>query len=365
MGIIRKLSLLISLLWGLAFSSCSQKLVVAQVIRVTDTVYVTDTKIYKDTVYVSDTIVRYVNKFDNPVIRQVTADPSVIRKDGIFYLYSTESGEFPNIPIYKSIDLINWYFVDTAFNDRSRPSSIDGNLWAPDINCIKDKYVLYYAQSQWGGEWDCGIGVAVAEHPAGPFVDVGILFDSQGISVRNSIDPFFINDFGKNYLFWGSHRGIYGIELSDDGLSVKEGGKARRIAGNGGEGAYIHKRGNFYYLFLSYGSCCSGVSSTYNVRVGRSLSLFGPYLDRQGKAMLENNAGTTILRGNAFVAGPGHNAEIITDDKGDDWLIYHGYLHEKPEMNRLIFLDRILWEDGWPVMPEGAPSSSSEIPFFE
>ena len=360
----RRFSSIVCLFLGLVFSSCAQKLVVAQVVRVADTVYVTNTKIYTDTVHVSDTILKYVKKFDNPVIRKIIADPSIIRKDGLFYLYSTESGTFPNIPIFKSVDLINWYFVGTAFDDKTRPTSFEGSLWAPDINFIEDKYVLYYSMSRWGGEWECGIGVAVADHPAGPFVDVGKLFDSQEINVRNSIDPFFISDNGKNYLFWGSHYGIYGIQLTDDGLALKEGAKARRIAGSGGEGTYIHKRGNFYYLFLSYGSCCSGVSSTYNVRVGRSLSLFGPYSDRQGKSMLED-AGMVLLKGNDFVAGPGHNAEIVTDDDGEDWLLYHGYLYSNPELSRLAFLDRISWKDGWPVMQEGAPSVSSEIPYFE
>ena len=356
--------MLVFLLWEFFLSSGAQKLVVAQIVRDVDTVYVTNTKIYTDTIRVSDTLINYVKKYDNPVIRNDAPDPSVIRKDSIFYLYSTESSHFPNIPIYKSIDLVNWYFVGTAFNDQTRPTSFEGSLWAPDINYIGGKYVLYYSKSRWGGEWDCGIGVAVANHPAGPFVDVGKLFGSREINVQNSIDPFFIADNGKNYLFWGSHYGIYGIQLSDDGLSVKEGAKARRIAGNGGEGTYIHKRGSFYYLFLSHGSCCNGVSSSYNVRVGRSMSLFGPYSDRQGKSLLDN-AGVVILKGNDFVAGPGHNAEIVTDDRGDDWLLYHGYLLSNPELNRLTFLDRIIWVDGWPIMQEGAPSVSSEIPYFE
>lgn len=343
--------------------SCTKEVVVAQEIRVVDTVYVTETKIYTDTLHISDTIVRYVKKFDNPVLRKPVADPTVLRYNGIFYLYSTESEEYPNIPIYKSIDLINWYFVGTAFKDTTRPASFEGNLWAPDINLIDGKCVLYYSMSIWGGEWDCGIGVAVADQPWGPFTDVGKLFNSREINVQNSIDPFFIEDGGKKYLFWGSHLGIYGIQLSDDGLSLKGGAKPRRVAGHGGEGTYIHKRGKFYYLFLSHGSCCSGVSSTYNVRVGRSLSLFGPYVDKEGKSLLEGT-GTLLLQGNGSVAGPGHNAEIITDDEGEDWMLYHGYLSANPE-HRILFLDRIVWENGWPAFQGAEPSSSSEIPCFE
>ena len=129
--------------------SCTKEVVVAQEIRVVDTVYVTETKIYTDTLHISDTIVRYVKKFDNPVLRKPVADPTVLRYNGIFYLYSTESEEYPNIPIYKSIDLINWYFVGAAFNDTTRPASFEGNLWAPDINLIDGKCVLYYSMSIW------------------------------------------------------------------------------------------------------------------------------------------------------------------------------------------------------------------------
>lgn len=350
---------------GVFLYSCSKEVVIAQEVRVVDTVYVTDSKIYTDTVFVSDTMVKYVRKYDNPVLQKNIADPSVIcGENGIFYLYSTESQLFPNIPIYKSIDLVNWYFVGSAFNDSTRPTSFDGNLWAPDINCINGKYVLYYSMSVWGGEWACGIGVAMADYPWGPFENVAKLFDSREIGVRNSIDPFYIEDHGEKYLFWGSHHGIFGIQLSDSGLSVKEGAEKFQISGNGGEGSYIYLHDNQYYLFQSLGSCCSGLSSTYNIRVGRADNLRGPYYDRQGKPMMES-IGTLLLRGNTFVAGPGHNSEIITDDDGVDWLLYHGYQRSDPDLGRVLYLDKINWDGGWPIIEGYSASMSSEIPFFK
>jgi DNA-binding response OmpR family regulator len=70
----------------------------------------------------------------------------------------------------------------------------NGNIWAPDINMIGDKYVMYYSKSAWGGEWECGIGVATATKPQGPFTDEGKLFISSEIGVQNSIDPFYIEE---------------------------------------------------------------------------------------------------------------------------------------------------------------------------
>ena len=350
---------------GVFLYSCTKEVIIAQEVRVVDTVYVTDSRIYTDTIYVSDTLVKYVKKYNNPVIRHDAPDPSVIRGDnGIFYLYSTESKTYPNIPIYKSIDLVNWYYTGSAFNDKTRPVSFTDHLWAPDVNYINGKYVLYYAMDLGGNQWDRGIGVAVADHPWGPFTDVAKLFDSRQIGVLNSIDPFYIEDNGEKYLFWGSHRGIYGIQLSDDGLSLKKGAEKFQIVGNGVEGTYIHKHDGKYYLFASAGSCCNGLSSTYNVRVGMADNLLGPYYDRQNKPMLESN-GTQLLKGNGFIVGPGHNAEIITDDEGVDWFIFHGYLHSDPDLGRVVCMDKITWEGGWPFIETYGTSFSSIIPYFE
>lgn len=330
-----------------------------------DSVYITQSKIYTDTIQNPDSTFSYILKFDNPVILENTADPTLIRaNNGIFYLLSTESKVFPNVPVYKSKDLINWYFTGTAFTDETRPTSFDGNIWAPDINKIKDKYVLYYSMSKWGGERDCGIGVAISKTPYGPFEEYAKLFDSKEIGVQNSIDPFYFEDDGENYLFWGSHHGIYGIQLSDDGLSLAKGAEKFQIAGKGGEGSYIHKRNGYYYLFVSVGTCCEGLSSTYRIIMGRSEALAGPYLDQQRRSMLEGH-GSVFLQGNDFVVAPGHNSEFITDNHGDDWLLYHGYLRQEPELNRILFLDKVYWNNDWPHIPNNSPSRSSEIPFFE
>ena len=130
--------------------------------------------------------------YKNPVVNYSLPDPSVIRaEDGYFYLYATE--DIRNLPIHRSKDLIKWESVGTAFTDETRPTfEPKGNLWAPDINKIGDKYVLYYSMSCWGGEWTCGIGVATADKPEGPFVDHGMMFRSNEIGVQNSIDPFYI-----------------------------------------------------------------------------------------------------------------------------------------------------------------------------
>ena len=299
--------------------------------------------------------------YANPVCPMSLPDPTVIEEEGTYYLYATENTS--NVPIMRSQDLVNWTLCGTVFTDLTHPDFVEGGRgWAPDVNRIGDRYVMYYAVSVWGGEWTCGIGVAEAETPEGPWTNRGKLFLSSEIGVQNSIDPFYIEDEGRKYLFWGSFRGLYGIELSDDGLSVRPGAEKRRVAGTAYEAIYIHKRAGRYYLFASVGTCCEGVKSTYTTVVGRSDSLFGPYLDRQGRSMLENRH-EVVVTGSGRFAGPGHNAEIVTDARGRDWMLYHAVDVRDPK-GRALMLDRIRWRGGWPEVKDRHPSERAAAPRF-
>ena len=103
----------------------------------------------------------------------------------------------------------------------------------------------------------------------------GIMLDRLSLSVKND----WRDDDGRVYMMWGSFCGIYGIELSSDGLSIKENATKKLIAGyetnvwsgDQYEGAYLRKINGYYYLFLSLGTCCDGFNSTYHVRVARNL----------------------------------------------------------------------------------------------
>lgn len=303
------------------------------------------------------------NSYKNPVVPYSLPDPTILKaNDGYFYLYATE--DIRNTPIHRSRNLVDWEETGTAFTDETRPTfEPKGGLWAPDINYIGNQYVMYYSMSVWGGEWTCGIGIAVANRPEGPFTDKGKLFRSNEIGVQNSIDPLYIEDNGKKYLFWGSFRGIYAVELSDDGLSVKDPEQKIQIAGTAYEGVYIHKHNGFYYLFASIGSCCEGIKSTYTTVVGRSENLFGPYTNKAGNPMMENHH-EILIRGNERFAGTGHNSEIVADDEGNDWIFYHAVDKENPT-GRVLMLDRIVWKNGWPEVENATASLKAKRPVFK
>ena len=308
--------------------------------------------------------------YTNPVYNADFPDPSVQRaQDGYWYAYSTgQKG-------VRSTDLVNWTRLSNVI---SRPTWNDStyvtpegekktdyySFWACDVNYVDNAYLMYYACALWGNGTRTGIGVATGTSPA-TFTDKGKLFRSTEIGVKNSIDPCYVEEFDKKYLVWGSFHDIYISELSDDGLTMKNPKVKAKIGGGAFEGAMIYKRGSYYYLFCSVGSCCEGVKSTYRTVVGRSTKLTGPYVNKQGGKMFENNY-TTIIQGNDRWKGPGHNSEIVTDDEGNDWLLYHAYDANDDSKGRVMLLDKITWDgNDWPVISDGTPSTTpQEAPVF-
>ena len=313
--------------------------------------------------------------YKNPVYGSDFPDPTVQRApDGTFYAYAT------GCQAKKSTDLIRWSDVPGVISRPTWNDSVkaDGSkdyysLWAADVNYVDGKYVCFYASALWGNGTRTGIGVAVGDTPT-KFTDKGKVFRSTEIGVKNSIDPCYVEEFDKKYLVWGSFNDICIVELTDDALAVKNftpinnpqpNGSWKRhkgvtkLAGGAFEGAMIYKRGQYYYLFCSVGSCCNGENSTYKTVVGRSTKLLGPYTSKSGGDMKSDNY-TTIISGNDRWKGPGHNSEIITDDNGDDWLLYHSYDRNNNFNGRLMLLDKITWsKDGWPTVNDGHPSSDA------
>ncbi len=311
----------------------------------------------------------------NPLLTYMPLpDPDVIRADdGNFYLYATESTEATNKngPIMRSKDLIHWEHVGALFTDATHPqitTNPTARLWAPSINRIGDKYVLYYSQP--GKEFKHAIGVATSDSPTGPFTDHGKLIDSNEQGVDISIDAYLYQEDGRNYLFWGSFRKISVLELTADGLAIKD--KAtqvrKEVAGGQYEGSVVIKRGGYYYLICSTGDYSK--NGTYKLVVGRSQNIMGPYVNKAGLDMMKVKH-ELILKGDEGddnsvknFTSPGHCSRIITDDNGQDWILYHCYPND--QSYRCLMLDRIDWVDGWPVAPGQAPSEYGLVaPYFK
>lgn len=305
--------------------------------------------------------------YQNPVYNIDFPDPSVIRHtDGTYYAYATGA------KVIKSLDLANWTQLSNAI-PRPTWGTAGANIWAPDVQYINGQYVMYYSLSVWD-DVNPGIGIATAPHPEGPWTDHGKLFRSLEIGVYNSIDPMvYVDDDTRVYMFWGSFRGIYAIELTADGLDFKDGSVEEaaknkvHVAGyetnhnfdiSTYEGVYIIKKDNYYYMFLSTGQCCSG-DYTYNVKVGRSTSILGNYEDHLKRSMRQGAVGFRVVDQNAHFVGVGHNS-IIRDDAGTYFIAYHGFDASLPTRNaRKMLIDKLNWDtDGWPSTLGTAPSNN-------
>lgn len=300
--------------------------------------------------------------YRNPIIMESVPDPTVMRADdGFYYLMGTE--DIWNVPIFRSADLVNWVQTGTVFNRDNRPP--EGQVWAPELCRIHGKYVLFYsvnipdetAPSTY-------IGYAVADHPAGPWTNRGKLFDEHEVGSRNAIDPFYYQENGSHYLFWGSTTNMFGMEIEVDGnIDITfDLSKKVQTAGAKIEGTEIYKRDGWYYMFASIGSYAW---TTYRVAVGRSKNIFGPYTDRNGVSFLDGgdalNSSATLTNNNYKFTGNGHNAPIITDGAGDTWFICHGHVKDEEFSKRMPLLSRLYWDDEeWPYIKTSSPPHSEQ-----
>jgi arabinan endo-1,5-alpha-L-arabinosidase len=301
-------------------------------------------------------------------------DPAIIKEADTYYLFST--GGRPGrgfIPIRCSNDLLNWrrcgHVFDSLPNWATQEIPGTKGIWAPDISYYNGRFHLYYSISTFGKN-NSAIGLATnktldANSPDYEWIDHGLVVRStEGVDDWNAIDGnIVIGDDGKIWLCWGSFWS--GIKMrrikpetgklsSEDttlySLSSRPRLKEHQTPPVEGavEAPFIIRHKNYWYLFASFDLCCRGADSTYNIIVGRSKKVTGPYVDKSGKPMLQGG-GTVILEATTpNWRGPGHPA-VLQDDAGD-FLLCHAY-HGQTGKSRLK-ISTIEWKNGWPITAE-------------
>jgi arabinan endo-1,5-alpha-L-arabinosidase len=283
-----------------------------------------------------------------------THDPVMVEADGRFYLFMTGN----RVGAKTSTDMLSWQNASAVFS--ANPSwiadSVPGatNLWAPDISFFGGAYHLYYSASTFGKNRSCIGHATKASLATGSFADQGSVVCSNVTTTGdnwNAIDPNAIVDqAGKPWLSFGSFwGGIKMIELDDEGKRVGTMlySLAARPQNSGAlEAPFIVRRCGYYYLFVSFDTCCQGVDSTYNIRVGRSESVPGPYVDKAGTAMMQGG-GTLVLQGGTRWKGPGHNAVVFRGTKA--YNLYHSY-DANANGQSILRISELAWDaEGWPV----------------
>jgi len=347
------------------------------------------------------------------------ADPTVIqgqKGEGRWYLYCTtdplndadrteEGFRFHLIPQLESTDLVHWTYAGDAFTERPPYATATAGLWAPEVEFdqASGKYRLYYAVTDTtlpgGGS---AIGVATSDSPTGPWTHAASpVVEPHGAdccgpdSRRWVYDPEVLRTSGTDHIYYGSYFGGISVrDLSEDGLHSDPSTQRNVAIANKYEGPEVVEHDGWYYLWASATDCCRGPLTGYAVFVGRSRSPLGPFLDRSGVDMNDDETlddatdgragGSPVIVGrDGDWVGTGHNT-VFQDLAGQWWTIYHaidpahpyfangvdifdgncdaegqpaqpcGDLNKRPPL-----LDRVDWVGGWPVINGGTGISTT------
>lgn len=295
-----------------------------------------------------------------------THDPVIIREGDTYYVFGT-GGHY--ITSRTSRDLRHWTAagsVIAAMPDWAL-KAVPGaqGMWAPDISYVNGEYRLYYAVSTFGSNRSAiGLFTSPTLDPKAKdygWKDRGMVLMSTPEDDFNAIDPNFIVDAERRqWLALGSFWSGIKLFPLDPGTGKPRAGArpysiARRPAPAGApdpvEAPFIIRHGGWYYLLASYDYCCKGVNSTYYTVVSRSRKITGPYLGKDGSAMMMGG-GTVFLRADLQeeqrFRGPGHPG-AFTDRDGTTYVVYHAYDRQNDGAPTLRIAP-IRWDaDGWPI----------------
>lgn len=304
----------------------------------------------------------------------MTHDPSIAKDGATYYVFATgkapDGGQFP---VRCSEDLIHWRHCGHVFDEipawiqQSSPGTKE--LWAPDISFSHGVYRLYYAYSLFGKNTS---GIALATNktlnqksPDYKWVDQGLVLESKATDDYNAIDPNYVEDaqhhawlaFGS---FWGGIKmraldAATGKLLTVDETTYSLASRAKPsdpAPAKPGlppdwqaiEAPFVVPHGGYYYLFVSFDLCCRGAKSTYRTMVGRSQTITGPYIDRNGRPMMQGG-GSLLLGPNQKWLGPGGES-VLYGRQGPNLIVFHAY--DAKTGRPALQISTLVWKDGWP-----------------
>jgi len=303
----------------------------------------------------------------NPILAQNLPDPAIVKvrgkKNGGYYMVGTagtpgsrdRDGVFT---IQQSGDLNGWKPVGDVFAPGQWPKWAKGDFWAPEIHKVGQKFVVYYTARDQSGR--LSIGAAWAKDVRGPYTDLGkpLIRDKRTGVIDSNL---FVDKKGQAHVVWkldgndvGKSTPIYMQKVSPDGMKLE--GARHKILTNDQpwegplvEAPWVTKHGDYYYMFYS-GNMYN--TDRYATGVARSRSPYGPY----------EKAPEPVLHSNSQWAGPGHGT--IVRKNGKEFYVYHAWKADKigDPNPRMVLMDRVRWENGWPKIGSGTPSGTASPP---
>jgi len=297
--------------------------------------------------------------YSNPVWDGYMADPFVLKHGGEYWAYGTSEPQNDGrwFPILHSTDLAHWEYIGGALEPLTHPRC--SAYWAPEVVSHAGRFYMYYSAASGAADESHRLRVAVADHPAGPFRDLGqTLLPDQGFSI--DANPFQDPKDGQWYLFFAKDffdrrvgTGIAVVPLASDMLTPLE--SARPVlrasadwqiyerdrtvydrtweAWHTVEGPFVLFHDNLYYCLYSGGSW---QTENYGVGFGVAEHPLGPYRDEW------NAEGPSVLRGIPDrVPGPGHISVVYGPDDKTEFIVYHAWDVEGTA--RRMCIDPLVW----------------------
>jgi beta-xylosidase len=336
-------------------------------------------------------------------------DPYVLYVKGDkYYLYGT-GGVKNGFVAYSSDDLVHWKKEGEVFwaNNKNGWSDStagwDGAYWAPEVYEVKGKFYMFYS-AQWKvnptREYEnFRIGVAVADKPTGPFIDLtnkpifdpgypiidaNVLFDKDGRLYLYYSRAAYKHPVKSEVADWARSKGwfkeieeswVYGVELKPDFSGVmgepvlllrppvKMNDKqaewesrsvtSKEVNRRWTEGSVTFRKGDIYYIMYS-ANYFGG--KNYAVGYATSNSPLGPFQKSDDNPILGKN----VDKG-GIVTGTGHNSITYSPDGKEMFCVYHGRTTETGD-ERVVFIDRMkILKDGRLVV-EGPTTDPQPLP---
>ena len=281
----------------------------------------------------------------SPCLAQVGApyihDPSTLAEcDGRYYTYGTGGGGLI------SDDGWSWH------SGAERP----GGGAAPDVLKIGDRYLFIYGAT--GGGLGGGHNGRILTmwnktlDPHSPdfrFTEAVEVCSSDGMEDQDAIDPGLLLDptTGRLWVSYGTYFGTIRLIELDPRTGYRVKGNQEKDIAIDCEATDLIYRDGWYYLLGTHGTCCDGVNSTYNIVVGRSRSVHGPYLDNVGRDML-NGGGKMVIAAGDRACGPGHFGCTVIDE-GVEVMSCHFEADFERSGRSVLVIRPLLWNNGWPV----------------
>ena len=272
--------------------------------------------------------------------------------DGKYYTFGTGGGGLI------SEDGWNWY------GGAVRP----GGGAAPDAMKIGDRYLIAYSATGGGlGGGHAGRVLTMWNKTLDPtspdfaYTEAIEIASSEVDEDCDAIDAglFMDPETGRLWCTYGTYFGFIRIVELDPRTGARvEGNEPVNIAIDCEATTIIYRNG-WYYLLGTHGTCCDGVNSTYNIVVGRSRSVTGPFIDNVGRDMLAGG-GKMVIDGEDRQFGAGHFGRYI-EDNGVEKMSFHWEADLDRSGRSVLAIRPLVWVNDWPVAGDAFKEGTYEI----